>query len=473
MTAGATDTTGWTTSGVTGLTAIKTGLSLTLGSTYYFSVKSVNGAGLLSATATNSNGVVIVSTADTTVPIMGAVRDGTGTDISYTQTNNSLSANWTTATDPESGVIGYQYAIGTSAGGTETVNWTTLTGNYLSITRSTLTLVTGTTYYFSVKAVNGNNLISTAANSNGQYVVAIDTSDATPPSGISAVRDGTGADISVTANAAHLDVNWDPSGDPQSGIARYWFAIGTTSGGSEVQGWSNNGQLTLISMSITLTRGVTYYVSVKAENGVGMQSSTTTSNGLYVLPLDNTPPVISGVAAQSVTQTGATIAWTTDENSTTQVEYGRTTSYGTLTIDDGTFAVSHNAALTGLIPGSLYHYRVVSIDVFGNETISQDYTFNTLAATGPIPETVHAYPNPCRAVSAANPVKFRISGASVSEAVIYTLSGRLIRKLAGNSAELSWDGTNADGEKTGRGIYIYKITSTAGDSVTGKLALTK
>ena len=98
------------------------------------------------------------------------MRDGTGTDISTTSSTTQLSANWDAATDAESGISGYQYAIGTSAGGTQTVNWTSL-GNVTTVTKTGLTLSVGQTYYFSVQAVNGAGLTGSATNSNGQTVV--------------------------------------------------------------------------------------------------------------------------------------------------------------------------------------------------------------------------------------------------------------------------------------------------------------
>ena len=68
-----------------------------------------------------------------------------------------MSANWDASADAESGISGYQYAIGTRAGGTQTVNWTSL-GNVTTVTKTGLTLRVGQTYYFSVKAVNGAGL---------------------------------------------------------------------------------------------------------------------------------------------------------------------------------------------------------------------------------------------------------------------------------------------------------------------------
>ena len=131
-----------------------------------------------------------------------------------------MSANWDASTDNESGISGYQYAIGTSAGGTQTVNWTSL-GNVTTVTKTGLTLTSGQTYYFSVKAVNGAGLTGSATNSNGQTV------DSHRPARRLTVRDGTGADISTTISTTQLSANWDASTDNESGISGYQYAIGT------------------------------------------------------------------------------------------------------------------------------------------------------------------------------------------------------------------------------------------------------
>ncbi len=84
------------------------------------------------------------------------------TEIPVTYSNTTLSANWDASTAPGgSGISGYQYAIGTSAGATNVVGWTSL-GNVLTVTKTGLSLTWGQTYYFSVKAVNGNSVVGSA-----------------------------------------------------------------------------------------------------------------------------------------------------------------------------------------------------------------------------------------------------------------------------------------------------------------------
>jgi glucose/arabinose dehydrogenase len=95
-------------------------------------------------------------------------------------------------------------------------------------------------------------------------------------------------------------------------------------------------------------------------------------------PPDTTPPVISGVASSSITTTGATISWTTNEASDTQIEYGTTTAYGQTTTLDPAMTTTHSQALTGLTPNTLYNYRVLSRDAAGNLATSANFTFTTL-----------------------------------------------------------------------------------------------
>ena len=273
--AGGTQTVNWTSLGnVT--TVTKTGLSLTSGQTYFFSVKAINGVGL-TGNATNSNGQKV----DTSAPTAPAtVRDGTGTDISTTSSTTQLSANWDASADSESGISGYQYAIGTTAGGTQTVNWTS-PGNVTTVTKTGLSLTNGQTYYFSVKAVNGAGLTGSATNSNGQTV---QTTDSTPPSAPATVRDGTGADLSTTSSTTQLSANWDACTDAESGISGYQYAIGTTAGGTQTVNWTSLGNVTTVTKTgLSLTVGQTYYFSVKAVNGAGLTGNATNSNGQTVV----------------------------------------------------------------------------------------------------------------------------------------------------------------------------------------------
>lgn len=96
---------------------------------------------------------------------------------------------------------------------------------------------------------------------------------------------------------------------------------------------------------------------------------------------DLAAPVISAVAAGSLTSSGATITWTTNEPASSAVDHGLTAAYGT-TSSSGTLVTSHSRTLTGLAAGTTYHFRVRSSDGAGNAAASGDATFTTAAAPG-------------------------------------------------------------------------------------------
>src|SRR5207244_13180063 len=80
----------------------------------------------------------------------------------------------------------------------------------------------------------------------------------------------------------------------------------------------------------------------------------------------STPPFISSVTAGSITSSGATIIWTTDEAADSVVEYGRTVSYGSATPLDANRVTMHTVTLNGLAAGALPHYRVKSSTAAGH-----------------------------------------------------------------------------------------------------------
>ncbi len=102
-----------------------------------------------------------------------------------------------------------------------------------------------------------------------------------------------------------------------------------------------------------------------------------------------TAPVISDISVNGITSSTATIGWATDENSTSEVDYGTTTSYGSTTADTA-LTTNHSAALSGLSASTLYHFRITSTDASGNVATSSDQTFTTLAAPDTTPPVISA-----------------------------------------------------------------------------------
>lgn len=265
---------GWTSAGVATNKTI-TGLSLVSGTRYYISVRATNGAGMVSDIA-SSDGILV----DATAPIAPSVTD----DGKYTLSTTTLHATWS-SNDPETGIALYEYCIGTSAGGANVVGWTSI-GTASSITRSDLSLTNGFTYFVNVRATNGVGLVSSVGSSDG---ITVDT---TPPPAPSIADDGT-----YTANASQLHVNITCD-EGESGIAFYECAVGTTPFGTDIVDWHVSGvgpDITITNLS--LTTGITYYITARATNGVGLAGDSGTSNGIKV---DNTQPIMQSVSDDGV-----------------------------------------------------------------------------------------------------------------------------------------------------------------------------
>jgi len=103
----------------------------------------------------------IIIPPDITPPDSPTVTD----DGTYTANNTYLHAKWV-SNDTESGIREYEYAIGTTQGGTETVDWTSV-GTETEVTKTGLNLVHNNIYYFSVKAKNMAGLWSNIGFSDG------------------------------------------------------------------------------------------------------------------------------------------------------------------------------------------------------------------------------------------------------------------------------------------------------------------
>jgi Bacterial Ig domain/Purple acid Phosphatase, N-terminal domain len=90
------------------------------------------------------------------------------------------------------------------------------------------------------------------------------------------------------------------------------------------------------------------------------------------------PPLAAGISASSITRSGATITWTTNMPSTSQVEFGANVGQPLRSTMDASLVTSHVQVLTGLVAGATYHYRVLSVAASGGEGASADSTFVTM-----------------------------------------------------------------------------------------------
>ena len=141
------------------------------------------------------------------------------------------------------------------------------------------------------------------------------------------------------------------------------------------------------------TPGSVGNVSLKSRAVDDSGNLEISSVGVTLAVIPNTSaPKISGVQANPVTNTWAVIAWSTDEPADSQVEFGTTTGYGASTTLDSTQVTNHSVTLAGLVPATVYHYRVRSTDSASNLAISGDFTFTTTSTNSTLTITFDSLP---------------------------------------------------------------------------------
>ncbi|MCA9391808.1 fibronectin type III domain-containing protein [candidate division WWE3 bacterium] len=112
---------------------------------------------------------------------------------------------------------------------------------------------------------------------------------------------------------------------------------------------------------------------------------------IYSTPFDTRPPKISDIVVETAilgsgqeATAQIIVSWKTDENATSQVEYGEGvggTTYTNKTVEDGVLTNSHVVIISDVVPSKPYHLRVVSRDAAINEAASSDYAVITGRAT--------------------------------------------------------------------------------------------
>jgi len=159
-----------------------------------------------------------------------------------------------------------------------------------------------------------------------------------------------------------------------------------------------------VSTLIGLTAGSMYHVRAYATNSVG----TSYGADLSFSTLGKPPECISQPAT-NITPSGATLNGTVDANylsTDISFEYGTTKSYGQTIISDqspteGNSITNVSANISGLTPGTTYHFRIISVNSVGTAN-GNDLTFTTLSVVPTLTTTSILYVTASSAITGGN-----------------------------------------------------------------------
>jgi hypothetical protein len=197
-------------------------------------------------------------------------------------------------------------------------------------------------------------------------------SDLTPPT-VSMTAPAAGATVSgtVTVQATATD---------NVAMAGVQFKLDGANLGSMATG---SGPSYSVSWNSTGAANGAHTLSATATDAAGNVASSTTVS----VTVNNVvaAPVLSSVAASAISASTATVTWTTNVASDSQVVYGLTAAYGLATPLVATAVTSHSVALSGLTASTTYHFQAISKNSAGTAGNSADVTFTTAAASVPPP----------------------------------------------------------------------------------------
>lgn len=89
-------------------------------------------------------------------------------------------------------------------------------------------------------------------------------------------------------------------------------------------------------------------------------------------------PTIFNLSIAKITLNSIEISWKTAISATCQVVWGTSAEHKDEVISERTFQTSHHTGITGLLPGTVYYFKVICSDQSGNQAQSQDQRFVTL-----------------------------------------------------------------------------------------------
>lgn len=251
---------------------------------------------------------------DTSTPVTPTVYDGSrsGIETSEVESLTTLSANWNLSANPFSGISKYEYAIGTTSGGTDVISWTN-NGTNSSMTHNGLNLTLGQKYYVSVRITNKAGTTSLVGISSGQTVV-----------------DATGPEISLTSKPSDPTNNKTPrfigkANDVMSDVTKIEYKIDNNDWNTI---WSGSGskEKSFDFTTTTLTDGghSIYIRAIDAKNNIGSESKTSFTVDT-VAP--NAPNIDTPKSGEVVLTNKPTISGSAEPNSKIKITLNSTITH--------------------------------------------------------------------------------------------------------------------------------------------------
>ena len=280
------------------------------------------------------------------------VDPGPPTGLTATTGNAQVSLTWIPpASDGGAELIGYDVYLGTSSHGESAtpVNAALITSTGYTVTG----LANGTTYYFTVDAVNDADLHSAASAEASATPVAPTTAPGSP------------SGLTATAGNAQVSLSWTaPASDGGAQITSYDIYEGTT-GNVKTTAPVASSKGTSVTVK-NLTNGTTYYFKVAAVNtvGVGPPSGAASATPAAAITKPGPPAGLTATPGHG----RVTLSWTAPGSdggagiSGYLIYQGTSPGGEAATPVNGSPVSATSYTVTGLANGTTYYFKVAAVN---------------------------------------------------------------------------------------------------------------
>ncbi len=176
-------------------------------------------------------------------------------------------------------------------------------------------------------------------------------------------------------------------------------------------------------------------------------------------------PLISNISVSGITLDSAAFGWSTDIPAFGKILYGTSIAYGSESPVDN-ISASHSVTLSGLQPGSTYHFTLLATDASGKElSRSDDATFDTLTppiAKPPVVSQFKALPTDVSAI-----VTWTTDKPATSQ-VLYGLDKSTSNSTPADSKLVTSHSVRVNGLQP-NSTYYYRIKSADADGDTATM----
>ena len=334
---------------------------------------------------------------------------GPPTGLTATAGNAQVSLSWTApASDGGAAIIGYDVYLGTSSHGESAAPVKTVGGTSTTVTG----LTNGTTYYFTVDAVNDADLHSAPS--------AEASATPVPPATVPAAPAG----LTATAGDAQVSLSWTaPASNGGAQITSYDVYAGTTAN-VKLSAPVASSAGTSVTVK-NLAHGTTYFFKVTAVNQAGQGPASGTASATPAPAITQPGPPTGLTATPGHGQVA--LSWTAPASDggagiSGYLVYAGTSPGGELTAPvNGSPVNATSYTVTGLTAGTTYYFKVAAVNAAkhqGND--SGEVSATPVSATASPSASASAPPTSGAGASAPPTGVSSVAGASPTSKAVLT-----------------------------------------------------